>query len=60
MSYGYFAWTVYSEQLRMVRADGSVLYFDGDRTTTPCVGSKCPCGFKHYWGGKEYDNLPGM
>lgn len=46
------------EMLRQVRADGSIVYKDLDRTTTPCVGGKCPCGFKHYWQGKEYDNLP--
>ncbi|KAH3870693.1 hypothetical protein DPMN_033884 [Dreissena polymorpha] len=44
--------------LRQVRADGSNVYENGDRTTTPCVGGKCLCGFKHYWDGKEYDNLP--
>ncbi|XP_060561991.1 deubiquitinating protein VCPIP1-like isoform X2 [Ruditapes philippinarum] len=46
------------EMLRQVQADGSIVYKDGDRTTTPCVGGKCPCGFKHYYQGKEYDNLP--
>ncbi|KAL4225382.1 Deubiquitinating protein [Mactra antiquata] len=46
------------EMLRQVRHDGSIVYIDGDRTTTPCNGGTCPCGYKHYWQGKEYDNLP--
>ncbi|XP_053384067.1 deubiquitinating protein VCPIP1-like [Mercenaria mercenaria] len=46
------------EMLRQVCTDGTIVYKDGDRTTTPCVGGKCPCGFKHFWQGKEYDNLP--
>lgn len=44
--------------MRRVREDGSVLYIDGDRTNTRSSGGKCGCGFKHYWEGKEYDNLP--
>ncbi|XP_077208383.1 deubiquitinating protein VCPIP1 isoform X1 [Paroedura picta] len=44
--------------VRRVRSDGSVVYLDGDRTNTRSVGGKCGCGFKHYWEGKEYDNLP--
>ncbi|KAI4893112.1 hypothetical protein NFI96_020638 [Prochilodus magdalenae] len=44
--------------VRHVRGDGSVIYLDGDRTTTRSQGGKCGCGFKHYWEGKEYDNLP--
>lgn len=43
---------------RLLRGDGSIAYENGDRTPTPAVGSKCGCGFKHYWDGKEYDNLP--
>ena len=46
--------------LRRVQADSSVVYMDGDRTSTPCIGGKCPCGYKHYWQGKQYDNLPDM
>lgn len=44
--------------VRRVRSDGSVVYLDGDRTNTRSTGGKCGCGFKHYWEGKEYDNLP--
>ncbi|KAM8839277.1 LOW QUALITY PROTEIN: deubiquitinating protein VCPIP1 [Synchiropus picturatus] len=44
--------------VRHVRGNGSVVYLDGDRTNTRSQGGKCGCGFKHYWEGKEYDNLP--
>ena len=45
--------------LRIVQADGSPVYVNGDRTSTPVTGkTKCSCGFKHFWDGKEYDNLP--
>ncbi|TRY66308.1 hypothetical protein DNTS_024307 [Danionella cerebrum] len=44
--------------VRRVHGDGSVVYLDGDRTNTPSKGGKCGCGFKHFWEGKEYDNLP--
>ncbi|XP_026993689.1 deubiquitinating protein VCPIP1 isoform X1 [Tachysurus fulvidraco] len=44
--------------VRHVRGDGSIVYLDGDRTNTRSQGGKCGCGFKHYWEGKEYDNLP--
>ncbi|XP_061587627.1 deubiquitinating protein VCPIP1 [Cololabis saira] len=44
--------------VRHVRGDGSAVYLDGDRTNTRSHGGKCGCGFKHYWDGKEYDNLP--
>ncbi|XP_048832791.1 deubiquitinating protein VCPIP1 [Brienomyrus brachyistius] len=44
--------------VRHIRGDGSVKYLDGDRTNTRSQGGKCGCGFKHYWDGKEYDNLP--
>lgn len=43
---------------RCVRGDGSLAYLNGDRTNTPSQGGKCGCGFRHYWDGKEYDNLP--
>ncbi|KAI5092945.1 deubiquitinating protein VCIP135 [Silurus meridionalis] len=43
---------------RHVRGDGSIVYIDGDRTNTRSQGGKCGCGFKHFWEGKEYDNLP--
>ncbi|XP_053571068.1 deubiquitinating protein VCPIP1 [Bombina bombina] len=44
--------------VRRVRSDASIVYIDGDRTNTRSFGGKCGCGFKHYWEGKEYDNLP--
>lgn len=44
--------------VRRVRGNGSVVYLDGDRTNSRSQGGKCGCGFKHYWEGKEYDNLP--
>ncbi|XP_033854959.3 deubiquitinating protein VCPIP1-like [Acipenser ruthenus] len=44
--------------VRHIRGDGSVVYLDGDRTNTRSHGGKCGCGFKHFWEGKEYDNLP--
>ncbi|KAJ8277678.1 hypothetical protein GJAV_G00078500 [Gymnothorax javanicus] len=44
--------------VRHVRGDGSVVYLDGDRTNTRSQGGKCGCGFKHFWEGKEYENLP--
>ncbi|XP_034038695.1 deubiquitinating protein VCIP135 [Thalassophryne amazonica] len=44
--------------VRHIRGNGSVVYLDGDRTNTRSQGGKCGCGFKHFWDGKEYDNLP--
>ncbi|KAG8441977.1 hypothetical protein GDO86_010959 [Hymenochirus boettgeri] len=44
--------------IRRVRNDSSIVYLDGDRTNTRSSGGKCGCGFKHFWDGKEYDNLP--
>nr|XP_057924890.1 deubiquitinating protein VCPIP1 [Doryrhamphus excisus] len=44
--------------VRHIRGDGLVVYLDGDRTNTRSQGGKCGCGFKHFWEGKEYDNLP--
>lgn len=45
--------------LRHVKSDGRAVYVNGDRTTTPVKGtSRCGCGFKHYWNGREYDNMP--
>lgn len=45
--------------LRRAKSDGSAVYTNGDRTTTPVEGrSRCGCGFKHYWNGREYDNMP--
>ncbi|XP_043921815.1 deubiquitinating protein VCPIP1-like [Protopterus annectens] len=47
-----------SASVRHVRGDGSVVYMDGDQTNIRSNGGKCGCGFKHYWEGKVYDNLP--
>ncbi|XP_054452264.1 LOW QUALITY PROTEIN: deubiquitinating protein VCPIP1 [Anoplopoma fimbria] len=44
--------------VRHIRGNGVVVYLDGDRTNTRSQGGKCGCGFKHFWEGKEYDNLP--
>ncbi|XP_068722589.1 deubiquitinating protein VCPIP1-like [Montipora capricornis] len=45
--------------LRCVKSDGSAVYMNGDRTATPVKGtSQCGCGYKHYWNGKEYNNMP--
>ncbi|KAG9478871.1 hypothetical protein GDO78_012502 [Eleutherodactylus coqui] len=44
--------------VRRMRSNSSIVYLDGDRTNTRSYGGKCGCGFKHYWDGKEYDNLP--
>ncbi|KAF3698549.1 Deubiquitinating protein VCIP135 [Channa argus] len=44
--------------VRHIHGNGSVVYLNGDRTNTRSQGGKCGCGFKHYWEGKEYDNLP--
>ena len=43
---------------RLLKADGKIAYENGDRTMTPAVNSKCGCGYRHYWDGEEYDNLP--
>ena len=50
--------TCHSGALRPLTAQGGVAYRDGDRTGTPSSKGKCGCGFKHYWAGREYDNLP--
>ena len=41
-----------------VGPDNTIQYENGDRTSTPSTGNRCKCGYKHYWDGKEYDNLP--
>ena len=46
--------------MRPVRGDGSVIYKNGDHTRTRALKSRCPFGFKHFWDGQEYDNLPQM
>lgn len=45
----------------MIRTDGSVAYENLDITTTPVSSPEtnhCPCGYKHWWKGQEYDNPP--
>jgi len=42
----------------MIKADGSLAYFNGDQLSKPAGNNNCGCGYKHYWEGKEYDNLP--
>lgn len=51
------AWC-HGTSVRHVHGDGSVAYLDGDRTNSRSQGGKCGCGFKHFWEGREYDNLP--
>jgi deubiquitinating protein VCIP135 len=48
-----------SQLSRRMGGDGVISYQNGDRTQTRAdpTYSKC-CGFKHYWDGKEYDNMP--
>ncbi len=46
--------------MRLVKNDGSVLYLNGDKTNNKSTSSRCTCGYKHYWDGREYDNLPEM
>ncbi|GFO30372.1 deubiquitinating protein vcip135-like [Plakobranchus ocellatus] len=43
-------------EFRLVNADYTIQFKDGDRTFTK--SNKCRCGFKHYWNGKEYDTAP--
>lgn len=49
-----------SNQLRLIHYDGTVLYENGDKTSTPVnsPGARCKCGFKHWYNGQEYDNPP--
>ena len=48
-------------KLRRLDGQGNIAYCNGDATKTPADPnfSQC-CEFKHYWDGKEYDNLPEM
>lgn len=48
----------HGSSVRRILGNGSVVYLNGDRTNTRSQGGKCGCGFKHFWEGKEYDNLP--
>ena len=48
-----------SGSLRVIKSDGGLVYFNGDQLPVPASpDSKCGCGYKHYWEGKEYDNIP--
>ena len=47
-----------SSHTRLLRADGSIAYENGDRTSTRTQHSRCGCGYKHFWNNREYDNLP--
>ncbi|EDV29405.1 uncharacterized protein TRIADDRAFT_11306, partial [Trichoplax adhaerens] len=46
-------------KMRSLSGQGNIAYCNGDTTKTPADPnfSQC-CGYKHYWDGKEYDNLP--
>ena len=45
--------------LRLVKPDGSLIYYNGDQLPARASrNSKCGCGYKHFWDGKEYDNIP--
>ncbi|XP_066924821.1 deubiquitinating protein VCPIP1-like [Clytia hemisphaerica] len=44
--------------LRKVKLDGNLEYMNGDQLSKLANNSSCGCGYKHYWDGKEYDNLP--
>jgi deubiquitinating protein VCIP135 len=46
--------------LRLVYADGTIAYENGDLTPTRAISSHCQCGYKHWWNGKEYDNPPDL
>nr|CAD7438212.1 unnamed protein product [Timema bartmani] len=47
-------------RLRMIHCNGSVDYENGDATSSlsPSSTGPCHCGYKHWWNGLEYDNLP--
>jgi deubiquitinating protein VCIP135 len=47
-------------KLRLVYADGTIAYENGDLTPTRAISSHCHCGYKHWWNGKEYDNPPDL
>lgn len=48
------------ERLRLVYADGSVAYENGDLTPGRALSSYCQCGYRHWWNGREYDNPPDL
>ncbi|XP_039255607.2 deubiquitinating protein VCPIP1-like [Styela clava] len=46
------------KRLRRVNNLGNVMFENGDPTPTSTeVPGQC-CGFKHFWEGKEYENIP--
>lgn len=51
---------LFSMRLRLVYADGSVAYENGDLTPVRALSSHCQCGYKHWWNGREYDNPPDL
>lgn len=51
---------LFSEKLRLVYADGSVAYENGDLTAVRALSSYCQCGYRHWWNGREYDNPPDL
>ncbi len=46
-----------AERMRPLDESGQPMYQDGDCTLTPSAEGSC-CDRKHWWGGKEYDNVP--
>ena len=44
--------------IRKMKVDGTLEYFNGDQLSKVAQNSSCGCGYKHFWDGKEYDNLP--
>lgn len=48
----------HSPDVRLVNSNGSVRFKNGDHTKTKATSSHCKCGFKHFWDGEEYDNIP--
>lgn len=46
--------------VRLVEGNGNIVYKNGDRTKTPARSNHCRCGQKHFWEGREYDNMPEM
>lgn len=51
----------FRSQLRGIASDSSIMYEDGDITSTPVSSpdtNRCPCGYKHWYRSNEYDNPP--
>ncbi|KAJ9583910.1 hypothetical protein L9F63_021742, partial [Diploptera punctata] len=50
-----------SKRVRQVEMDDGVKYENGDITLARSPSNKvCVCGYKHFYGGKAYDNPPDM